>query len=73
MNTIYDEIIRNINMDTVLKVQKELMDLGYPCLDTGEWDYSTNNSFVKFKDTHCLDTEKALSELSKMYNNGAVE
>ena len=49
------------------------MDLGYPCLDTGEWDYSTNNSFVKFKDTHCLDTEKALSELSKMYNDGAAE
>lgn len=73
MNTIYNEIIRNLSSDTILKVQKELMDLGYSCLDTGEWDYSTNNSFVKFKDTHCLDIERALSELSKMYNDGAVE
>ena len=73
MNTIYNEIIRNLSSDTILKVQKELMDLGYSCLDTGEWDYLTNNAFEKFKNMHCLDIEGALSELSKMYNDGAVE
>ena len=73
MNTIYNEIIRNLNRDTILKVQRELMDLEYPCLDTGEWDPLTNNAFEKFKNMHCLDIEGALSELSKMYNDGAVE
>lgn len=49
------------------------MDLEYPCLDTGIWDYSTNESFIKFQRTHCLGTtEDTIKEIKKLYKDGAV-
>lgn len=73
MGAIYDDIIRGLSIDEVLTIQRVFMDLGYPCLDTGIWDYSTNESFIKFQRTHCLGTtEDTIKEIKKLYKDGAV-
>ena len=73
MNTMYDTEIRKLSSTEITSIQRVFMDLGYPCLDTGIWDYSTNESFIKFQRTHCLGTtEDTIKEIKKLYKDGAV-
>ena len=69
MNTMYDAEIRKLNSMEITSIQRIFMDLGYACLDTGIWDPPTNDSFIRFKNTHCLGTTReTIDYIKRMVN-----
>ena len=69
MNTMYDTEIRKLSSTEIASIQRVFMDLGYACLNTGEWDPPTNDSFIRFKNTHCLGTTREVIDYIKRMVN----